>query len=155
MNRLTTGIATLALIVMTSPLALAHCEVPCGIYDDEARFVALAEHVQTLEKATRQITALNNDGEKNAHQIVRWVVTKEEHASAFQQIVAQYFLTQRIKRVEGEDEAAEAQYLELLEDAHMLLVLAMKAKQGTDLTVIEKLRKRLATFKARYSKPTH
>jgi len=33
----------------------AHCEIPCGIYGDEARFAAIAEDLTTIEKAMTQI----------------------------------------------------------------------------------------------------
>jgi nickel superoxide dismutase len=35
--------------------AAAHCEIPCGIYDDEARIGMLLEHVATIEKSMNQI----------------------------------------------------------------------------------------------------
>ena len=45
------------LLATAAPL-LAHCEIPCGIYGDEARFVAIEEDLTTIEKAMKQITAL-------------------------------------------------------------------------------------------------
>jgi len=77
--------------------AMAHCEVPCGIYDDQARTDMIAEHITTIEKAMKQITALSGQSPVNYNQAVRWVMTKEEHATKIQTIVSQYFLTQRIK----------------------------------------------------------
>ena len=31
--------------------ALAHCQIPCGVYTDEMRFTMLEEDFQTIEKA--------------------------------------------------------------------------------------------------------
>ncbi len=155
MRQATFGLAAMAMMLLTSTAALAHCEVPCGIYDDEARFQMLSEHILTIEKAMGQIVTLSADDKPNYNQIVRWVATKEKHAEAFQEIVSQYFLIQKIKPVSGEDKAQAAHYLGLLEDAHNLLVLAMKAKQSTDMTVVGQLREQLAAFKAHYSAHTH
>ena len=34
--------------------AFAHCEIPCGIYDDEMRLKMIAEHITTIEKSMRR-----------------------------------------------------------------------------------------------------
>ena len=136
--------ATLAAIVLASPLVLvgplySHCEIPCGIYDDEARIAQIAEHIGTIEKSMKQITALSQAKPGNANQLVRWVVNKEKHADEIQHIVAQYFMTQRVKK-----------YVTKLTLLHRMLVGAMKCKQTTDRTHVAELRKLLAEFKAAY-----
>ncbi|MDY6953871.1 MAG: superoxide dismutase [Ni], partial [Thermodesulfobacteriota bacterium] len=35
--------------------ASAHCEIPCGIYDDQMRIDMIAEHITTIEKSMKQI----------------------------------------------------------------------------------------------------
>ena len=42
-------------VVILASLAWSHCQVPCGIYGDEARFEAIAEHIATVEKSIKQI----------------------------------------------------------------------------------------------------
>ena len=49
----------LGLILFTGTTAFAHCEIPCGIYDDEMRIKMLAEHVTTIEKSMAQIQELS------------------------------------------------------------------------------------------------
>ena len=68
----------------------AHCQVPCGIYDDAVRIIQIREHVTTIEKAMNQIDQLTNDesSAQNMNQLVRWVNTKEEHATFIQSIIA-------------------------------------------------------------------
>lgn len=102
-----------------------HCEVPCGIYADQHRFEEMLEDTATITKAIDQINELagKNDGQ-SVNQAVRWVTTKEDHATNTQHIVAQYFLTQRIK-------ADKPRYAEQLTAAHGVMVAAMKTKQGT------------------------
>lgn len=130
------ALATLAL----AGSSFAHCQVPCGIYDDDARFGLIEEHITTIEKAMKRIAS----GEENVNQRVRWVVNKEKHAQEIQQIVLDYFLAQRIKP--SKDAAGRGQYYRQLEHLHMLVVHAMKAKQTTDLAHVEALRKHLHEF---------
>ena len=87
----------------------AHCEIPCGIYGDEGRFALLLENATTIEKSMNEINKLSGESEKNNNQIVRWVVNKEHHADQIRDIVAQYFLAQRITEpAEGDAAAAKA-----------------------------------------------
>lgn len=123
--------------------AAAHCEIPCGIYDDEARIGMLLEHVATIEKSMNQITTIEKNKDHNANQLVRWVMNKEKHATELQEIVTQYFLTQRIKF----DTKAYDKKLALL---HQMLVYAMKCKQSTDLAHTAKLTGLIQEFKQLY-----
>jgi len=123
--------------------AAAHCEIPCGIYDDEARIGMLLEHVATIEKSMNQITTIEKNKDHNANQLVRWVMNKEKHATELQEIVTQYFMTQRIKF----DTKAYDKKLALL---HQMLVYAMKCKQSTDLAHTAKLNGLIQEFKQLY-----
>ena len=145
----------LVLILFVSSLAIsqkgfAHCEVPCGIYGDSIRIQLIDEHITTIEKSMNQINELSKTGDKNYNQLVRWVVNKEEHAKKIQDIVSQYFLHQRIKSVDPSNVEAYAKYTNQLALLHQLQVLSMKAKQGTNLEVIKKLRKALHNFEHSY-----
>ena len=55
----------------------AHCEIPCGIYDDQLRTQLIAEHATTTEKSMKQIMALSKANPTNTNQLVRWVTNKE------------------------------------------------------------------------------
>ena len=137
------GITVLLALLLVPVLASAHCEVPCGIYDDEARIAMLAEHATTIAKAMGQIEALTSADEMNSNQIVRWINTKEKHATEVQQIVSQYFMTQRIK-------PDQENYAEKLQSLHRMLLSAMKCKQTTDLANVEALRSELDVFHGLY-----
>lgn len=121
----------------------AHCEVPCGIYDDEMRAQMIAEHIMTIEKAMKQIKQLEGEKSKNYNQLTRWVMNKEHHANELQHIVTQYFMTQRIK-------IDAKKYSDKVTLLHKMLVYAMKCKQTTDLAHIETLRSLLKTFEDIY-----
>ncbi|MBT3279058.1 MAG: hypothetical protein HN909_00215 [Phycisphaerales bacterium] len=139
--------ATVATNLFRPTPAEAHCQIPCGIYNDTTRFSLLAEHITTIEKSMKQITALAADPTKNANQIARWVINKEQHADAFTELIVTYFLQQRIKPVASEGRLA---YLKKIELCHHLLVATMKAKQSTDLNVIADLQTKLLTFQQAY-----
>ena len=127
----------------------AHCQVPCGIYNDKARVEEIKEHVTTIEKAMNQISALSGNEEKNYNQIVRWVHTKEEHANEIQSIVQKYFMTQRIKPAAPESEAY-SKYVQETTLLHQILVHAMKAKQTTDTVHTTALKSKLSQFSDSY-----
>jgi len=150
MKLITALVAVLALSLPFASLARAHCEVPCGIYDDEARLNLIAEHITTIERSMRQIQELSQQEPRNYNQIVRWINNKEHHANELQHIVSQYFMTQRIKPADEKDEAACERYMKQLKLAHRMLVYAMKAKQTTDPANVDELRALLASFRDAY-----
>jgi nickel superoxide dismutase len=131
---------------------LSHCQVPCGIYDDEMRIKMISEHITTIEKAMKQVIELSKESKPNYNQIVRWVMNKEKHAEELSQILTYYFMAQRIKPVDNDKKENKmyAVYQERLELLHHLLIYTMKAKQTTDLSMIEKLRSLLEEFKKAY-----
>lgn len=126
----------------------AHCEIPCGIYDDEMRINMMAEHITTIEKSMKQVLKLEAGKPINYNQLIRWVTNKENHANEFQEIVTQYFMTQRIK-VDTEN------YAKKLIILHKMMVYAMKCKQTTDLSHIGTLRSFLKEFHDLYFGPSH
>lgn len=124
---------------VTATTAAPHCEVPCGIYADQMRFEMMLEDTATIAKAIASINEFADglaDGAptgKSINQANRWVTTKENHATNTQHIVAQYFLTQRIK-------ADNKEYTGQLATAHGVMVAAMKCKQDADPATAEALK---------------
>jgi nickel superoxide dismutase len=128
----------------------AHCEIPCGIYNDDLRIELLREHIQTIEKSMIQIVELSKSNPVDYNQLVRWIENKEEHANQLQEIVSQYFMTQRVKGADPKDGAAYEKYVAQLSLLHAMLVQAMKAKQTTDLEPVEKLKTLTGEFYEAY-----
>ena len=87
----------------------------------------MLEDEQTISKAQIQINELaaSKMNAQSINQGVRWVTTKEEHATKIQNTIAAYFLAQRIKP--GSDG-----YTKKLTAAHAVIVAAMKCKQSSD-----------------------
>jgi len=144
------ALVTALTFLTLTPTAQAHCEVPCGIYSDETVFTDLHTHQATIEKAMTQINELSKDPSKNANQLTRWINNKEIHATKIQEIVAQYFLTQRIKTDEANSN--KEAYILKLTQLHQITVLAMKCKQTTDTANAQELHKVIDAFQASYSK---
>ena len=144
------GLLAVTALLVAPALTYAHCEIPCGIYDDEARLDLMAEHITTIEKSMNQVTELSAAADKNYNQLVRWVTNKEDHANQYMDIVTQYFMTQRIKPAEMSDAAAYDKYVKSVTLLQQMLVSAMKCKQTTDLAHVEKLRSLLKDFRALY-----
>lgn len=129
----------------------AHCEIPCGIYGDEGRFAALLEDVDTIEKSMNEIDKLSGESEKNDNQIVRWVINKEHHADHIRDVVAQYFLAQRITEPAADDAAAMKAYTDKLVALHKIIRTAMKCKQTTDPANAQTLRDLVLAFQEMYN----
>ncbi|NIM19189.1 MAG: superoxide dismutase [Candidatus Latescibacteria bacterium] len=130
--------------------AIAHCEIPCGIYGDKMRIEMIKEHISTIEKSMKMIAELSQGQSVNYNQLVRWIDNKETHANEIQHIVAQYFLTQRVKPTDEQDAAKHKKYLKHLSLLHEMLVYAMKTKQSIDLDNVAKLKALTDTFNDSY-----
>ena len=137
-------------VFILSSTAFAHCEIPCGIYDDELRVELIKEHIGTIEKSIMMIGELDKADEKDYNQIVRWVMNKEDHANKIQEIVYQYFLNQRIKPVDASDEAALVKYHHELTLLHHMLVYSMKTKQSLSTDNTEMLKSLVDDFAESY-----
>jgi len=137
--------------VVLGSLAYSHCQIPCGIYDDEARFTAIAEHITTIEKSMKQIELLSDQRKPDMNQIVRWVNNKEAHADELSHIITYYFMAQRIKPASEGNVQEYEKYVKKLTLLHEMLVTTMKAKQSTDTANVAKLRTLLNQFHEAYT----
>ena len=124
---------------------LAHCQVPCGIYNDAARIIQIQEDFSTIQKAMTKIKELSQQQDATSmNQLTRWIITKEDHASKIQKVVSDYFLTQRIKaKTEGSEFDT---YVKQTTTLHQILVSAMKCKQMVDLGHINEGLHQIDTF---------
>ncbi|MGJ8695071.1 MAG: superoxide dismutase [Ni] [Verrucomicrobiaceae bacterium] len=140
-------LALCALGLLAPATISAHCQVPCGIYDDNNVLGKMHTDYVTIEKAVAQITELTATPEAaaaNAHQLVRWINNKESHAQSIQETVLNYFLAQRLKT--GEADTDKEAYLNKLTTCHKVIVAAMACKQSTDPKAVQTLHNELHTF---------
>ena len=149
MKRLVVAAVMVGSALLPMAYLAAHCEVPCGIYDDGARFTEMKEDQTTIAKAIAQINELSGTHDANGHnQLARWVSAKETHATKTQHVIAQYFMTQKIKT---DDE----HYVDKLTAAHGVMVAAMKCKQSAEPTAAEALKAAIAKFETTYVGHSH
>ena len=121
------------LLSLSASSVQSHCQIPCGIYDDNARVVSMLEDVATIRKAVAQIAELAGKTDpQSQNQLVRWVVNKEQHAQRIIATISDYFLTQRVK-------AKQEDYTERLRKHHAVIVAAMRAKQNANAEVVAEL----------------
>lgn len=144
MRRLLTVSMILVSCLTATQMVWGHCQVPCGVYGDQRRFEEMLEDTATIAKGMGLISELSakSDG-LSKNQLARWVSTKEAHASNTQKIIAEYFMTQRIK-ADGEN------YVKKLTAAHAVMVNAMKCKQQVDPKAAEALQKSIYAFYETY-----
>ena len=135
------------LILFGAYQSFAHCQIPCGIYDDNARVKAMLEDVATIEKSSKLISQLSSKSDaQSKNQLVRWVTNKEAHAQKIISTISDYFLTQRVK-------PGQKDYKERLVKHHAVILAAMKAKQNVDPKYAENLEKCIKALLAYY--PEH
>ena len=143
---------SLGMLFLTAE-AQAHCQVPCGIYDDHARIHAMQEDASTIAKAVKKLNAsADKTDAQSFNQRVRWTNTKEEHASRIIDVVSTYFLTQKLKPVKekAKNKAAYKEYIERLVACHKVMKKAMKTKQSVDPAAVDKLVDAIKTLGALY-----
>ena len=141
----------LAAVITLSATALlyAHCEIPCGIYQDALRTAQLYEDIATIEKCVTEIKRLSAEKEINYNQLVRWINNKDLHAQKIQDTVCTYFMLQRIAPL-NQDDPGYVAYVARLTLLHRLLVDAMKAKQNVDPAIPARMRATLKAFEQAY-----
>ena len=151
LTAIATGLATSILLTIGQPGASAHCEVPCGIYDDHARIDQMLQDTTTIGKAVAQILELTGKTDaQSLNQLTRWINTKENHATRIQNTIAQYFLTQRVKPARQATQAFN-DYIMRLVQHHAVMVAAMKTKQTVDPQRVAGLREAIEAIAVYYS----
>ncbi|NQZ69943.1 MAG: superoxide dismutase [Lentisphaeria bacterium] len=143
------SIKTLILALLATGAAYGHCQVPCGIYDDNTRVLSMQEDAATVAKACKMIAELSEKKDaQSQNQLTRWVVNKESHAQSIIATISDYFLTQRVK-------TSQKDYVERLTKHHAVILAAMKAKQNADGKFAEALSKAIDALAAYYPAAAH
>ncbi|MEM6811421.1 MAG: superoxide dismutase [Ni] [Pseudomonadota bacterium] len=141
---------TLTLYPLSS---FAHCEIPCGIFGDEGRFLELMEHAETIEKSMNEINRLDGESDVDYHTIARWTFNKEDHAEKIQYMASRYFLAQRVKLPAADATADQIKdYEKHTTLLHKMIVKAMRTKQTTDTAAVTELRNVISDYKHHYFK---
>ncbi|MDF1659806.1 MAG: superoxide dismutase [Ni] [Verrucomicrobiales bacterium] len=131
---LTLPLLAVAFLSLSTHNVEAHCQVPCGIFSDQAEFEKMLEAQTTIAKANVEMAKLIEENTPLAvNQATRWIMTKEDHCKKVIESVSEYFMAQRIKPDAENYETA-------LLAAHTVMRAAMKAKQDPSAEVAEALK---------------
>ena len=138
------------LLALSVPSSVwAHCQIPCGIYDDNMRVKLMLEDSETVIKAVKMIAEFEGKSDaQSVNQQVRWVMNKEKHAQNIIESISDYFLTQRVK-------SSQKDYTERLKKHHAVIVAAMKAKQSAGKDAAMNLKKAVEALEGYYPPHTH
>jgi len=139
--------------LLVSAQAFSHCQIPCGIYDDEAQFKLMDQDITTIRKSMTSIVDLSKAEKPDYNQIVRWVNNKDEHADKLAAIVTAYFMAQRVKPVDEAQTEEFKAYQAKVTLLHRILVTSMKCKQSLDLEQVDMLEKLVHEFETAYMGP--
>ena len=146
---LLTVLAIAGISLSVPQTAYAHCEIPCGIYDDAARVKMMLEDTATVAKSMKLINELSSKSDaQSKNQLVRWINNKEKHAQNIISTISDYFLTQRVKPTQKD-------YVERLKKHHAVIIAAMKAKQNVDIKYAEELKKCIEALRVYYPEEHH
>jgi len=152
------------LVILVSNSVLAHCEIPCGIHDDQLRFQMIEESIQTIDLSSKVIRKLSQNKKLNLSQIIRWTLTKEEQAGKIRSIMTDYFLVQRMKVIPEFSTAAYLprpaekkkkhmrymNYLKELKLVHRIVIQTMRVKQSHSKSRVVSLRQTVDDFHKLY-----
>jgi len=143
------GITVFGSILFLQQPVYAHCQIPCGIYDDHARVQSMLEDTATVEKSVNLIIELADKSDaQSQNQLVRWVMNKEKHAQQIISTISDYFLTQRVN-------PSQKDYSERLSKHHAVIIAAMKAKQNVDMKYVKNLKESVEALLSYYPEHKH
>lgn len=125
---------------MISLSCFAHCQMPCGIYNDAMIYDKIDEYVETMVKAIFKIRDNKFSSPFERNELVRWVMTKDRMSDEAAEIITSYFLQQKIK-------PGEKDTLKYIESAHKLLFLIVTIKQTTDFQALSSFAEEWDRFK--------
>jgi len=133
-------LAALALCLVSVEKLEAHCQMPCGIYNDDMIYDYIDQYIKTMYKG---VSVMNNSKFSNPqerNEFIRWVIEKEKKSDEIAAMITQYFLQQKIKG--GEPDTAKR-----LASAHNLLCTLVTIKQHSSTEFIEEFSKEWDKFK--------
>ena len=107
---------------------------------------------ETIRKASVQSNDLHSGlaaetTAQSMNQMIRWVMTKEEHCSKIITLVSEYCLCQRVKK---DVFKSDQDYVDALKAHHAVMQAAMKAKQSVDSAAVDALDHAIVDFSKMY-----
>ena len=124
-----------------NPLTLtAHCQMPCGIYQDAMIYDLIDQYAETMVKAVTVMNQSKFETVRERNEFMRWVMEKEKESNDTSQLITTFFMQQKIKP--GEPDTQKR-----IEAAHKLLCLIVAIKQNADVKIVESFTEEWGKFK--------
>lgn len=117
----------------------AHCQMPCGIYNDQMVYDRVTEYYLTMYKAVKALEHNPMKTVDDFNTLVRWVMTKERLSDEIAELLSSYFLQQKIKPLDAN--------VQLVQSIHRLLCQVVVIKQNVDIKLVEEFNKEWEHFK--------
>ena len=124
----------------------AHCQLPCGLYNDDIQFAKISQDAETISRACVLILQTQTDP-NSLNQAIRAINTKDAVADDLIDVVANYFLAQRIVPVEPDgDNQAYERYVRQLVLTNKIIRAAALCKQSSEPEKAEELKQLIQQF---------
>jgi len=120
----------------------AHCQMPCGIYDDQMIYDQVDQFYLTAYKAVKALENNKFETDEDKNQFIRWVMTKERLCNETAVLLTTYFLQQKIMPI---DDNAD-----LVKSLHKLLFQLVVIKQNVDIKLVKEFGKEWENFKKQF-----
>jgi nickel superoxide dismutase len=119
----------------------AHCQMPCGIYNDQMIYDQVDQYFETMAKAVHYLKNHNSNNLQDKNQFVRWILTKEKESDEVARTLTTFFLQQKVSPSDEPETTA------LVKSLHKLLFLLVQIKQTIDLEIVHEFGKEWDHFK--------
>ncbi len=137
-----TSLTAVALLLGLGQLS-AHCQMPCGIYDDQMVYDQINQYYLTMFKGVKALENNKFQTDEDKNHFVRWVMTKDRLSDEVAMMITTYFLQQKILPIEDNNE--------LLKSLHRLLFLLVAIKQNVDIKIVKDFGNEWEKFKTSFS----
>jgi len=131
-------ITLFALCPLTSSLS-AHCQMPCGIYDDQMVYDEVNQFYLTMFKAVKALQNNKFNSDEDRNQFIRWVMTKERLCNEIAMLLTTYFFQQKIMPIDDN--------IDMVKSLHRLLFQLVAIKQNVDIKIVKDFGKEWDHFK--------
>lgn len=129
------------LFLLIAPFTLAaHCQMPCGIYDDQMVYDKITEYYLTMFKAVKTLEHNELKNVDDYNKLVRWIALKDKMSDQTAELLTTYFLQQKLKPIK--------ENRDLVLSIHKLLFLTVAIKQNVDLGIVKEFGEEWDHFKS-------
>ena len=90
---------SIQIVISSFMIATAFGQQSAVIYDDPAQFETVRSNIDNIEKALNEIKVLSADPNRDYNKLVGWINLKNDQIDELSEIMAGYFMAQRLTPV--------------------------------------------------------